>query len=306
MTDWQSKTPVAFLIFNRPDTTEKVFEEIRRAKPPKLLVVADGPRANKPGEAEKCAATRAIIDRVDWDCEVLKNYADANMGCKRRVSSGLDWVFETVEEAIILEDDCLPHPTFFRFCDELLEKYRHDERIMAISGTNTVVEWKSHIQSYHFAYFGMIWGWASWRRAWSYYDVEMKLWAEPEMKHLIRDILGNEQQYNRVKQAFDGIYKGQDTWDYQWFFARVSQSGLSVIPSVNLISNIGFTTEGTHTNAPAEGISNLPIQAMTFPLRSPYGVGIDREYSQRHNQKFMPKSLPQRIVNKINRIFKGK
>ncbi|KOR38100.1 MULTISPECIES: hemolytic protein HlpA-like protein [Planktothricoides] len=306
MTDWQSKTPVAFLIFNRPDTTEKVFEAIRQAKPPKLLVVADGPRADKPGEAEKCAAARAIIDRVDWDCEVIKNYADANMGCKRRVSSGLDWVFETVEAAIILEDDCLPHPTFFRFSDELLEKYRDDQRIMAISGTNTLEEWKSNIQSYHFAYFGMIWGWASWRRAWSYYDVEMKLWAEPEMKHRIRDILGNDQQYNRVKQAFDGIYKGQDTWDFQWFFARVSQSGLSVIPSVNLISNIGFTAEGTHTTAPTEGISNLSLGSMSFPLRSPYGVGIDREYSQRHNQKFMPKSLPQRIVGKIKRIFRGK
>ena len=114
------RTPVAFLVFNRPDTTERVFEAIRLARPPKLLVVADGPRAHRPDDDTKCQATRAIIERVDWPCEVLKNYSEANLGCRTRVSSGLDWVFSTVEEAIILEDDCLPHPTFFRFCEELL------------------------------------------------------------------------------------------------------------------------------------------------------------------------------------------
>ena len=147
MSDWQLTTPVAFIIFKRPDTTRKVFEEIRRAKPPKLLVIADGPRPNIVGEAEKCAAARAIIDSVDWECEVLKNYSDENLGCKQRVSSGLDWVFDNVEEAIILEDDCLPHPTFFRFCEELLEKYRDDERVMKIDGTNILSGWKSNTQS---------------------------------------------------------------------------------------------------------------------------------------------------------------
>ncbi len=120
MIDRQLKTPVAFIIFKRPDNTQKVFEAIRQAKPPKLLVIADGARAERPGEVERCAATRAIIDRVDWECEVLKNYSDTNMGIKQRVTSGLSWVFNTVEEAIILEDDCLPHPTFFRYCEELL------------------------------------------------------------------------------------------------------------------------------------------------------------------------------------------
>jgi hypothetical protein len=136
MTKFQLKTPVALIIFKRPDTTERVFETIRQAKPPKLLVVADGPRTDQPGEAEKCAATRAIIDRVDWDCEVLKNYSDSNLGCGLRPATGISWVFEQVEEAIVLEDDCVPHPTFFRFCEELLEYYRHDERIMSISGIN--------------------------------------------------------------------------------------------------------------------------------------------------------------------------
>ena len=130
------KTPVAFLIFNRPETTARVLEEIARARPPKLLVVADGPRADRPGEADLCRAARAVLSRVDWPCEVLTNFSETNLGCRRRVSSGLDWVFEEVEEAIVLEDDCLPHPSFFPFCEELLERYRADERVMAVSGDN--------------------------------------------------------------------------------------------------------------------------------------------------------------------------
>ncbi|MGB3512759.1 MAG: glycosyltransferase family 2 protein [Microcoleaceae cyanobacterium] len=297
------QTPVAFLVFNRPEVTEKVFAEIRKAKPSQLLVVADGPRLEKTGEIEKCEAVRSIIEKVDWDCQVYKNYSDVNLGCKLRVSSGLNWVFETVETAIILEDDCLPHPTFFRFCDELLEKYREDKRVMMISGTNTLGEWQSNIQSYHFSYFGMIWGWASWRRAWQYYDVEMKLWAKPEMKTLVKNVLGDEKQYNRVKKVLDGIYDGHDTWDYQFVFSRLSQSGLAIIPSVNLISNIGFGAEATHTKTPAEGISNLSFQPISFPLKNPSGVGVDREYTEKHNQKFMPRSLPQKIKRKLKQIL---
>ncbi len=303
MVDWQMQTPVAFLVFNRPDVTEKVFAEIRKAKPPQLLVVADGPRKEKPDEIEKCQAVRSIIEKVDWECQVYKNYSDINLGCKLRVSSGLNWVFDTVETAIILEDDCLPHPTFFRFCDELLAKYREDKRVMMISGTNTIGEWKSNIQSYHFSYFGMIWGWASWRRAWQYYDVEMKLWALPEMKTLVRNVLGNDKQYNRVKKALDSIYDGHDTWDYQFVFSRLSQSGLAIIPSVNLISNIGFGVEATHTKMPEEGISNLSFQPITFPMKDPYGVGVDREYTEKHNQKFIPISLPKKIKRKLKQIF---
>ncbi len=136
MAEWQLKTPVVFIIFKRPDTTERVFEVIRQTKPTKLLVVADGARTDRPGEADKCAAVRAIIECVDWDCKVLKNYSEINLGCGKRVSSGLDWVFDNVEEAIILEDDCLPHPTFFRFCEELLERYRYDTRVSSISAQN--------------------------------------------------------------------------------------------------------------------------------------------------------------------------
>ncbi len=182
------KTPVVVIIFKRTDTTEKVFEAIRLAKPPKLFVIADGPRADHPGEAEKCEAARAIIERVDWECEVLKNYSDTNLGCAKRVSSGLDWVFSNVEEAIILEDDCVPHLTFFPFCEELLEKYRYDTRIASISGQNVQFGRERTNYSYYFSRYNHCWGWATWRRAWQHFDFDMKLWPEIKKGHLLDDI----------------------------------------------------------------------------------------------------------------------
>lgn len=171
------QTPVAFIIFNRPDRTAKVFEAIRQARPSMLLVAADGPRVNRTGETGKCAETRSIIDRVDWPCEVLTNYSDINMGMKQREATAFSWVFDIVEEAILLEDDCLPHPTFFRYCEELLRYYRHDERVMTISGDNTPLGNPRNRQtqdSYYFSIYARTWGWATWRRAWQHYDLEMK------------------------------------------------------------------------------------------------------------------------------------
>ncbi len=306
MADWQVKTPVAFIIFRRPDTTERVFETIRQAKPPKLLVVADGPRPGKPGEAEQCAAARAIVDRVDWDCEVLKNFSDTNLGCKRRVSSGLDWVFETVEEAIIIEDDCLPHPTFFRFCEELLQKYRDDERIMAIAGTNRLGKWKSDTQSYHFANYGGIWGWASWRRAWRYYDVDMKLWADPEIKQRVRDVLADDYQFKLRSKIFEATYAGQiDTWDYQWKFAMHIQSGVNIIPAVNLVSNIGFGGGATHTFAAKSESAEIPTYAIDFPLKENPFVALDRDYDREFFKKVLDEpNLPTRAIRKLKKLQK--
>ena len=196
MSDRQLKTPVAFIIFKRPEETQRVFAEIRKVKPPKLLVVADGPRPDKPGEDRQCAAARAIIEQVDWECEVLQNYADRNLGCRLRVSSGLDWVFDTVEEAIIIEDDCLPHPTFFRFAEELLERYRDDSRIMSISGQNVQFGRKRTDYSYYFSRYNHCWSWASWRRAWQYYDVEMKIWPKIRDSSFLKNILVDSRAIN--------------------------------------------------------------------------------------------------------------
>lgn len=269
MTPFQLSTPVAFIIFNRPETTERVFAEIAKAKPPKLLVVADGPRPGVAGESDRCDAARAIIERVDWDCELLTNYSNSNMGCKRRVSSGVDWVFQKVEEAIILEDDCLPHPTFFRFCEEMLVRYRNDERIAMISGDNFQSGRRHGDASYYFSRYTHIWGWASWRRAWQHYDADIKLWPQVRTGGGMDSILCKSDGIEYWSEIFDRVHAGRiDTWDYQWNLSCWLQSSLVVLPNVNLISNIGFGKDATHTRA-ASSFAEMPVQAMTFPLTHP-------------------------------------
>ena len=276
-------TPVVFLIFNRPSLTAQVFERIRQAQPRQLLIVADGPRANHAGEAELCAQTRAVVERIDWDCDVQRNYADANLGCKRRIASGLDWVFATVEEAIILEDDCLPQPTFFRFCEEMLDRYRHDERIMGIGGANYQFGQRrgaNKTDSYYFSRFCHIWGWASWRRSWQLYDVEMKLWPEVKRLGWLNDIIMNDAIAAQWGRMFDRVVAGElDTWDCQWAFATWVHAKLGIVPNGNLISNIGFGAQATHTNtrgARPPLTANLPTPAMTFPLQHPNYVIRDK------------------------------
>lgn len=273
MSNFKLTTPVAFIIFNRPDTTERVFAEIAKAKPPKLLVVADGARTNKIGEAEKVAATRAISQRVDWDCEVLTNYSEVNLGCKVRVSSGIDWVFEQVEEAIILEDDCLPDPTFFRFCQEMLERYRDDQRIGMISGDNFQFGHRRNSDSYYFSKYVHIWGWATWRDRWqNNYDVELKIWPVVRDGNYLLDILGSTKEAESWSKTFESMYKGEiDTWDYQWVFANWIEGRVNVIPNVNLISNIGFGVNATHTVRDSQ-LANLPVDKILFPIANPVGV----------------------------------
>ncbi|MEH2323858.1 MAG: glycosyltransferase family 2 protein [Nostoc sp.] len=266
------ETPVTFIIFKRPQTTEKVFEAIRQAKPTKLFVIADGPRTDRQDEAEKCEATRAIIERVDWNCEVIKNYSDINLGCAKRVSSGLDWVFNNVEETIILEDDCIPDPTFFRLSEELLEKYRNDTRVATISAQNLQFGRKRTNYSYYFSRYNHCWGWASWRRAWQHYDLTIKLWKEVQAENLLHDILVDPKAISYWQRIFQSVYNNPTgiTWDYQWTFACWIQGSLSIIPNVNLISNVGVGVDATHFTSNQEfSFINMSMQAMEFPLKHP-------------------------------------
>jgi hypothetical protein len=273
--DFQLKTPVAFIIFNRPEATSRVFEEIRKAGPPVLLVVADGPRAGHASDAERCAETRAIVERVDWDCEIRKNYSEINLGCRKRVSSGLDWVFSEVEEAIILEDDCLPHPTFFRFCEELLQKYRDDDQIGHIGGVNFQFERKRMPYSYYFSRYPHIWGWASWRRAWKGYDSNLAVWPKIKQEKWLRDFLGETSLVGYWTNIFEKVYRHQiDTWDYQWAFHCWTQNRLAIIPHTNLISNIGAHREATHT-VRGNKFHDMEIEPVIFPLSHPQSVFRD-------------------------------
>lgn len=305
MTEYKLKTPVAFLIFNRPETTEKVFAEIAKAKPPILLVVADGPRTDRPEEINKCTRTRAIINQIDWECEVLTNYTDTNMGCKKRISSGLEWIFDTVEEAIILEDDCLPDPTFFRFCEELLNKYRNDERIAMISGDNFQFGRKRNEYSYYVSRYPHIWGWASWRRAWKNYDINMNTWPEIRDGKWLEDFLGDSKSAQYWSRLFERTYQGKiDTWDYQWTFACWMQNSLTILPNVNLISNIGFGSDAVHTKD-KNMFAEMETYPITFPLaHPPHALRDSRadKYTEKHN--YSGQSLFKKGIIKLVQLTK--
>jgi hypothetical protein len=267
-------TPVLLIIFNRPDLAERVFGAIARAKPRKLFVAADGPRSSE--EADKCDQARAVIERVDWDCEVLTDFSDVNLGCGRREASAFDWVFSEVEEAILLEDDTLPAPSFFHFCQVLLERYRDDERVMMISGNNFQRDLHRAEYSYYFSSLASCWGWAGWRRAWKHYDFDMRTWPEFKRDRLIESVCEDPCQQRYWKGIFDQMYAHEiDTWDYQWVYACWSQSGLSIVPTRNLVTNIGFRPDATHTVGKSP-LADLPTSDI-WEVRHPPFVVRDRE-----------------------------
>lgn len=279
------KTAIAFLVFNRPELTERVFEVIRRVHPPKLLVVADGPRTTNPEDAEKCLRVRSVFERVDWPCEVLKNYSDFNLGCGRRISSGLKWVFDLVEEAIILEDDCLPHPTFFHYCEELLDHYRDDDRIGFIGGVNFSFGKRKSDYSYYFSRGHFIWGWATWRRSWQGYDFHMKRWPQLRDNGWLTGLFKDKRVVRYYTYNFNQTHRHViDTWDYQWFFHNWLHDKLEIMPKVNLVTNIGHEKgNATHTRFRSK-IANVPLETMDFPLVHPSEIVID-ERLDRFNEK---------------------
>jgi len=301
-------TAVLFLVFNRLDTTKQVFEAIRKAKPPRLYVAADGARELKEGKEQKVKAVREyIMQNINWECEVKTLFREKNLGCKYAVSGAIDWFFENEEMGIILEDDCLPSQSFFWFCEELLELYQDDQRIMQITGTNFLPqESKSIKSSYFFSDFGSIWGWATWRRAWEYYDVKMNNWHKVT-DSLVYKSLFNFKYTNKVKhkQWVRAAENKIDTWDYQWMFAKKINSGLNIVPVKNLISNIGFGS-GTHTLDKFNALSRMGTSEIGFPLKHPNNVirnlYLDKLYEKRY---FKPKSILQKIFSKIYRIARS-
>jgi len=301
---YRCHSPIAFLVFNRPETTQKVFAEIAKARPHKLLVVADGPRRDRPGETDRCAEVRRIINGVDWDCEVLTNYAEENMGCAHRVSSGIDWVFENVDESIFLEDDCLPDPSFFRYCDEMLKRFRNDDRIMAISGDNFQFGSRPSNYSYYYSRYVHIWGWASWRRAWKFYDIRMARWPDVKKDGWLLDLFENKRDARYWEDVFEQAYHGKTgTWDYQWLFACWLQSGLSVIPSVNLVSNIGFGAGATHTGSGGGKFAAMATQTMTFPMANPPAIIRDSIADDNTNRLFFRTSRLSPMKRFVRQFF---
>ena len=301
------------MVFNRPGPTAQVFAEIARQQPRTLLVIADGPRTNHPEDAECCARARAIIDQVDWDCVVHRNYADTNLGLRLRISSGLNWAFGSVEEAIVLEDDCLPHPTFFRFCEELLERYRNNPRVMHISGDNFQFGRHQITTSYYFSRYPHIWGWASWRRAWAHYDVELMAWTETADRNRYLRSLDDSSERSFWGKCWDDVSQGViNTWDYQWAFACLAQEGLCVMPAQNLVSNIGFGGPATNTVSQQGLFDRMVTFPMRFPLSHPTRIERDARADSHTARLFFcggghipRRSLALNIVRRLLEPFRG-
>ncbi len=276
------KTPIIFFIFKRPKETTLVWEQIKKFQPTKLFIVADGPR--NIDEKRLTDSVRAVVETIDWPCEVERNYSDINLGCRKRVWSGLDWSFSQLKNdtdgAIILEDDCLPNQSFFGFCTEMLEKYSRNPKIMHIGGTNfqqnnpSFDKEMSH-DSYYFSSIAQIWGWATWKRAWKLYDGPMASWPElkgsKELKRALSDLLIFQYWSNHFQKIFEGK---TDTWDIAWTYTCFKESGLAIMPKVNLVTNIGMGVGATHKTS---RFSNTPTCPLIFPLIDPPSIFVNKK-----------------------------
>lgn len=263
ITPSKMNTPVLFLIFNRIECTSRVFEAIRNAEPPRLYIAADGPRESSIEEAGIVSAVREIATNVSWSCEVKTLFREENLGCKKAVSSAIDWFFEHEQEGIILEDDCLPNQSFFWFCEELLSYYRHDERVWVITGDNFQNGIQRGDGSYYFSRFNHVWGWATWKRAWEKADMELSFWPKWKKSKDWKQILSDRSARRYWEKIFDKMHRGEiDTWDYPWTASVWYHGGLTATPNVNLVSNIGFGPDSTHTKSINSPVSNMPTGSL--------------------------------------------
>lgn len=295
-------TPVVLIVFNRPDLTSRIFNAIAAIRPTRMLIIADGPREGREGEEEACRRVREIVSSVDWTCDVSTDFADRNLGCQERIVSGLNWVFSLVEEAIILEDDCLPDPSFFPFCREMLERYRNDSRVGSISGTNLVAQHVTIRASYFFSEIGGNWGWATWKSQWQLFERYLESWPTLKGERALSEIFDDPKTVSYWTFVFDQVYerRGPSAWDYQWVYGLLKNHVLAIVPRVNLVSNIGFGDGATHTQVRDPRLTP-PVSSLDFPLTHPSDFiplrSLDRQY-----QKLTSTSIFRRIANKLRKF----
>ena len=301
------KTPILFIIFNRPDTTHLVFESIRKLKPKYLFVAADGPRLDKQEDIEKCKKVRSII-KVDWECKVQTLYSKQNLGCGIGPSSAISWFFDHVNEGIILEDDCLPHPEFYNFCEDLLKKYRSNPLISSISGTNFQNGRKRGNGSYYFSVHNRIWGWATWKRTWEKYDYYLKNIDDKESQYIVQNLFKKKDEHAYWLKVFNNSKKTQtnnSAWDFQFMFLQWKIGSLTITPNVNLVSNIGYGLDATHTSW-GKNNPNLNRQiGPIFPLIHPNKIEREWKADEYYFSKFIkPKSnFTYRLIRRISKLF---
>jgi len=307
------ETPVLLIAFRRPDTTRKVLEAIRQVAPTRLFVACDGPRKDKLGEKEACLETRRVIEQeIDWPCNILKLYRDENLGCRNGVSSAITWFFEHVEEGIILEDDCVAHPTFFSYCQTLLDWYRSDTRVWCISGDNFQDgQWRGD-GSYYFSRYPHCWGWATWKRAWQHYDAELSTWPLAKSLNILSSVIPDPLELEAWISRFDHLlnYGQLDTWDYIWTYSCWVNNGLTALPNVNLVQNIGFDIDATHTTQQEAVHRSIPAKQLS-EIKHPSFVIRDEQADAYTFEHFLGGAEQRRAHNNKNdwmfrQIYRGR
>ncbi len=299
------KLAITVIIFNRSDYLGKVFKSIKEYKPNKIFIVADGPRKGVITDQEECKITRLKVEKlIDWECIVYRNYSEINLGCGSRIKSGLDWVFSIVESSIILEDDCVASFPFYGFCEEMIQKYKDDKRIMHISGNNFTPEFNPDYGNYFFSKYGHIWGWATWSRAWKLMDYEMKYWLTIKKRQTLRSLFSLK-EYQYFEKIFNTYYYDiQRPWGQRWFYSRMINNGLSIVPNNNLVSNVGIV--GTHSQS--KNIAHYRETDSNFLVTlHPDFVIADSIYEKKHFAHFINRRqfLLIRILKKIKRILQN-
>jgi hypothetical protein len=275
-------TPVAIIAFNRPVHVRAVLKAISEVRPAKIFAIVDGHRPDRPGEAARCLEVQRAFDEIEWPCEVHRHFAPFNLGCKMRVTTGLDWLFGQVDEAIILEDDCLPDASFFLFAEELLAMYRNDPRIGMIAGSNLGGLPSKDGSGYFFSNVAQCWGWATWARAWRTFDVSMSKWPQFRDEGRIADVFHDHYKVKYWRGLLDSTYYNKiNTWDYIWVLTLWLAGQLTIIPSSNMIANIGFGDESTHTSRSSHPAARIPVQSVTFPMRHPNCFLVDHSAEKR-------------------------
>lgn len=261
---------VLVLAFNRPDTTAAVIDSLRATRPAHLYFAVDGARPGRPGEQDLVQKVQGAVERIDWPCRTRTLFRGSNLGCKRAVSEAISWFFDEVESGIILEDDCVAHPSYFRFAAELLHRYRDDERIAMVSGNNFQFGRNGTTFSYYYSRYTHIWGWATWRRAWKRFDFGMSGWPERKRDGWLQHLLGDDRHARYWSDIFDETHGDLNTsWAYRWIYSVWLHEGLTILPAVNLVTNIGFGAQATNNLRRGSRYASIPALPMEFPLRHP-------------------------------------
>lgn len=279
------QSAVLLLVFNRPKHTARVFEAIRAARPTKLYVAGDGPRMCQEGDIESCDEVHSIVTRVDWPCELRTLFRKQNHGCKNGVASGINWFFDNEEQGIILEDDCVPHPDFFDFCDALLKRYADDERIWVITGDNFQNGRHRGEAAYYFSRYNHCWGWATWRRAWKHYRADIPFWSQWRRSRRWNESLSDPVERRYWTRIFSQVFRGKiDSWAYPWTACVWYHGGLTATPNANLVTNIGFGEEATHTRSGRYDtrVTSAALGELSHPLEVVRDADADRYTFENH------------------------